>query len=312
MSTIGIDLGGTKIKAGIIGKNGEIGQTIQVMTPIELGRDGIMSALSFVIDRLLETLPTAADGNVSIRAIGIGSAGRVHRETGTITFATDNLPGWTGTKVKELLERKHGFPVFVENDVKAAALGESWLGAAREWRHFAFIALGTGIGGALVYGGNVISGPNDGPEIGHIMLHPGGAACNCGQNGCLEQYVSGKALNRVAREVDVLWDSRKLIRMFVEKDARATNVMRKFIHDLCAGLITIQNAFDPQTIVLGGGVMDSYPFWQEHFITALHAATSVDIRVIPALLGNDAGMLGAAKLAWNEIVARDGSSLDVW
>lgn len=305
MSTIGIDLGGTKIKAGIVSANGEIGRTIHLMTPIELGRDGIMSALSYVIDWLLETL--AADGAVaSIRAIGIGSAGRVHRETGTITFATDNLPGWTGTKVKELLERKHGLPVFVENDVKTAALGESWLGAARGWRHFAFVALGTGVGGALVYNGNVISGPNDGPEIGHIMLHPGGVTCNCGQNGCLEQYVSGKALNREAREVDKLWDSWKLMSMFAEQDARATIVMHRFVQDLCAGLITIQNAFDPQTIVLGGGVMDSYPLWQEHFITALHAETSVDIRVIPALLSNDAGMLGAAKLAWNESGYIDG------
>lgn len=292
MNVIGIDIGGTEIKAGVINQSGEIRYFRKIKTPIENGTNHIMDSLHALIRNIRD------ECEQEITAIGIGSAGRIDRDLGIVLYATDNLPQWTGTNVKGILEKEHSLPVFVDNDVNVAALGEGWIGASKGIKHYVFISIGTGIGGALVYDHQVVSGHQGGAgEIGHMILHPSGRRCNCGQNGCFEQYASGTSLNRLAKQVDVKWNSRQLISAFEKDDKRAISAMKDFSYELALGLTTIQNIYDPERIILGGGVMETYPLWDSLLKVNLSELSTPKIIPIRAENGNKAGIIGAGLLA---------------
>ncbi|WP_165822375.1 ROK family protein [Paenibacillus montanisoli] len=293
---IGIDLGGTKIKAGIMDEQGNLLRKLDMRTPIELGRAGILAAL----EQLIQSLRN--ETGARIEAVGIGSAGQIDRCRGTVTFATELLPGWTGTNIKELLQQACGIPVFVENDAKTAALGERWLGAVRDLAHYMFLTLGTGIGGAMIHEGKLLTTPSGGAgNVGHMVLHAQGFSCNCGGRGCFEQYASGTALDASANRIDPRWDSRVLMEKLSVKDERAEHVILRFADDLSAGLVSLHNIYEPQVFVLGGGVMDSYPLWKPYLESSIRKRTRHPIIIVPASLGNDAGMIGAARLAFDEM-----------
>jgi glucokinase len=295
LDVIGIDLGGTKIKAGIVGHDGDIRNEISSPTPVAGGKEAILDRLLEMIRQLRDVPP---DG---VMALGIGSAGRIDRETGQVLYATDNLPGWMGTPLKAVLEQTCSLPVFVENDVNAAALGEGWLGAGRGIHHYVLVTIGTGVGGALVHHNRLINGPRGGAgEVGHMILYPGGLPCNCGLAGCLEQYVSGTALNRLARSGNSEWNSRMVMERLEKEDPLAIGIIETFLASLTAGLVSIQNVYDPELIILGGGVADSHLVWWKRLEARLKQLP-LPIRVVPAALGNQAGILGAARLAFDEM-----------
>lgn len=290
---VGVDLGGTGIKGAIVRTDGSMIANHLVRTPIELGRSGILKAVEDIIAFLLEQA-----GSLDVAAIGIGSAGRIDAKNGTVIYATDNLPGWTGTPIAAYIGERFSLPVVVDNDVNVAAVGENWLGAAQGQRSFAFMALGTGVGGAVISGGSLIQGREGGAaELGHLILRPEGIPCNCGQIGCLEQYASGTALNRFAREIDATWNSRRLMEAFTEGDHRAQKAIEDFAANLAIGLINVQRMFDPDLIVMGGGLIDARHIWWEPLTQALQERTQLKLHLEPAALGNRAGLLGAARLA---------------
>lgn len=300
MDVIGMDVGGTKIKAGVFGNQGEVRALMERNTPVQLGRDGILACMTELVRSLM-----AAHGG-EIGALGIGTAGRVDDESGKIVYATDNLPGWKGTPLKTQLAGRFGLPVAVVNDVNAAALGEGWLGAGAGTgtgtgagkAHYMLVALGTGVGGALVHKGQIISGSKGGAgEIGHMILHPRGRACNCGQRGCWEQYVSGTALNRLAHSIDASWDSRELLKHAELREPRAEAALSGFVDELSMGLVSLRNMYDPDITILGGGVANSYPLWGSELRERIMEHTPRELRIVPAVLGNQAGMLGAARCA---------------
>jgi len=298
MPVIGMDVGGTNIKAGIISPSGAIIGLAQAATPATQGKEAILACMEEMVCQLRN------DYRGGIGALGIGVAGRIDRRTGAVLYATDNLPGWMGTPLKSVMEARLSLPVFVDNDVNAAALGEGWLGAGREAKHYLLLTLGTGVGGALVHDGKLIAGPRGGAgEIGHMILYPGGTACNCGQSGCLEQYASGTALNRSAKLVDNGWDSRELLRQLELGHEQSQAVISRFVSDLATGLVSLQNLYDPELIIIGGGIMDTHRLWWRDLLAQLDSGTEQSINVRPAGLGNEAGLLGAARLAldeWNE------------
>lgn len=296
MAVIGIDVGGTGLKGGIVDANGNLSQVTSVRTPVEEGRDGILQAIYALADRLKESAPEA------VQAIGIGSAGRIDPVKGHVVYATKNLPGWTGTPLAALVEERCGLKTFVDNDVNAAAMGEAWMGAAKGCGTFAFLALGTGVGGAIVHDGQLVHGVRGGGgEFGHMILHPGGHPCNCGQFGCLEQYVSGTALNRSAQRIHPDWTSKILMEKCISGDAEAVRAVDAFAKDLAAGLVSIYHAADPAVIVLGGGLIDAKTAWWDRLQQELAKMTPKDVRLAAAALGNRAGMIGAAKLAMDRL-----------
>jgi glucokinase len=296
LNVIGIDVGGTRIKAALVNGNGEIKAENSVQTPNEQGGYQILSHIVELVHKLQQV------SSETIEAIGIGAAGRIDSATGTVLRATGNLPGWAGKHIKAELEQALSMPVFVDNDVNAAALGEGWLGAGQGIRHYALIALGTGVGGALVHDGSIITGPQGGAgEIGHMILHPAGHRCNCGQSGCLEQYTSGTALGRFARNINRDWDSRMLMERLELGDPRAVDIIGQFVADLSFGLVSLYNLYDPELIIIGGGVAESSHLWWNRLLENLHRNCPQPVSIVPAKLGNRAGMLGSAHLAFEQI-----------
>lgn len=295
---IGVDLGGTTIKGGLLSLDGTVKSELVKRTPVEKGREGILRELFTLIEELLEI------SVYHVGAIGIGSAGRIEPVAGTVLYATDNLPGWTGTPLKEILEGRFGLSVFVDNDVNAAAIGETWMGMGDTvlTSSIMFISLGTGIGGAIVYKGEIVHGAKGGAgEVGHILLVPGGHPCNCGQNGCLEQYGSGTALNRMARSIDPEWNSRILLQQCAKGEPRAVRALEGFAADLAAGIISISNMLDPHKFIIGGGLSDSHEVWWDYLRSKLDALSRNQTVLEVARLGNRAGLIGAAKLAMDGI-----------
>lgn len=288
--SIGIDLGGMEIKGGVVDASGWLLAERRRRTPAKEGREGILAALKSLAAELI----AEADG--AAVSIGIGSLGRIDANAGIIVNAP-NLPGWTGTEAARELSAAAGLPVYVDNDVNAAAVGEAWVGAAGDSRSFAFVALGTGVGGALVHNGQLLHGATGGAgEVGHMLMVPGGHPCNCGQQGCWEQYVSGTALQRRAREVNPEWNSRRLMELCESGQEAATELVDAFVLNLASGLVSLRNMYDPERIVLGGGVADSRHVWWEKLERTLERLSPKAVPIRPAVLGNKAGMIGAARL----------------
>lgn len=287
---IGADLGGTGIKAALVDAQGVIAARSKAATPAVEGAEGILRALKDVIRRLL------AEG-AEVRGIGVGSAGRIDAAEGVVRYATDNLPGWTGMRLAEEIAAEFALPAAIENDANAAAVGEGWCGAAAGFSGYAMLTLGTGVGGAVIHRGEPVVGSQGAAgEFGHAVLYPGGLPCSCGQRGCAEQYLSGTALSRRAAAAAAGWDSRRLLEAYAAGHPLAAGAVEQYLDDLSFVVHNIQSFLDPEAIIIGGGVAESHPVWWEAWLGRLAAGSPLSITVLPARLGNEAGMLGAAKM----------------
>lgn len=290
---IGLDIGGTEIKGALVDTDGNLTEPLAVTTPALEGRDRIIEAAIGLIRSLEQQA-----GEAEICGIGIGTAGRVDRSTGSIVYATDNIPGWTGTEIKKEMEKQFPYPVSVENDVNAAAWGEAWLGSGKGVHSFMLVALGTGIGGAFFCEGSVLPGMRGGfAEIGHLIVDKDGVDCTCGQRGCWETKCSGTALSRRAKSANPEWSSRYLVQAYEEGNQEALDAMNDYLADLARGLISVQQAYDPEVIILGGGVSDGYPVWSEALNEKIQEMCVLPVRLAKAELGNRAGIIGAVKWA---------------
>lgn len=291
MQVIGIDVGGTEIKAALVNDQGILFDRVSVPTPVQEGAKGILSTIKAIITNYQLT-------NQKINHVGIGAAGRIDPMSGKVIYATDNLPKWTGVNIKQEIEKHNRVHVQVDNDVNVAAIGEQWVGAAKGVEHFGLVTIGTGFGGAFFYDGNIVHGPTGSvAEIGHMIIYPHGRPCNCGQRGCVEQYVSGTGLNNSLIEVKPEWNTYLLLEQYEKEDPIAMKIMDQFLFDFSLGLINIQNIFDPKLIVIGGGFGETFGTWASHLKQKLNKHTKQDILLKKAELGNDAGIIGAAKLA---------------
>jgi len=285
---IGIDIGGTKILGGIVEEDGTLLKVKRVDTQAQKGKETILANLFRLIDDLI------AEG--SIDGIGVGSAGRIDHKRGVVVYATDNLPGWTGLALKDVLEDRYGVEVAVDNDVNAAVLGEMWLGAGRNYRNILMMTIGTGVGGAVVADGKLIRGSSwSAGEIGHMILYPEGKQCNCGRKGCLEQYISGTALykqyNELSKNLKVN-NARQVFELYKQRDEIAAKVIGDFVRWLSISIMSIKNILDPEVFIIGGGVIESKELWWDDW----KALIGSNVNVVSAELGNKATMFGAAQL----------------
>ncbi len=299
MLVIGIDIGGTGIKGAVITEDGTLLEELKIATNIEEGREGILRSMFYVIDSLQEK-------HQDIAGIGVGTAGRVNVKSGEIVFATANLPLWQGTNVKKEMEARYAIPCSVENDANAALVGELWRGTAGGHQSAVMLTLGTGVGGATVINGAIIHGHHfQSGEWGHVVLVPDGKPCNCGKNGCIEQYLSGTALTQSVRnETDFSFiHGNEIFEAYSSGNKQVKQVVDRYIDRLALTLYNITISIDPETILIGGGVIDS----KEHWWSKLQAKLNdyrVNTSVVPAALGNKAGMYGSAKLILDAIGKR--------
>lgn len=287
MRTAVLDVGGTSIKSGIW--NG------QELIELKEWDTNAKNGGSYVMERMKEILQTYKPFD----AIGISTAGQVNSKEGYIRYANENIPGYTGMRIKDIAESEFKVPAAVENDVNAAALGEARFGAGREFNDFLCITYGTGVGGAIVidkkiYGG---SGYSAG-EFGGILIHPEDRREGSPFSGCYEKYASATALVAKAQEYDKnLKNGREIFARIQEGAVRV--IVDKWIDEIVHGLVTVIHIFNPSCIVLGGGVMEQpYILEQVRKKTADRVMSSFrNVELRSAALGNRAGLMGASWIA---------------
>lgn len=298
---MGIDIGGTNLAGGIVESSGNILATITLPSGGAAGRDAVLVNLRNLIEKLF---PLATG---PIAAIGIGTAGEVEPKSGVITSATDNIPNWTGTRLKEYVQGKYGLPTYVDNDGNAGALAESRFGAGRGLQNFVYLCLGTGVGGAVLANGQVLRGTrNYAGALGHTSIDFAGNACNCGSYGCLETYVSGSAIGIAARDAKIAADAKGLFCEAEKGDERAKAVVAKVGFYLGCGLANFANQFDPEAIIIGGGVSKAgnllldpaKAIMEERVLQGLKGK----VQVLAAKFGHDSGLIGGAVVAFDGLI----------
>ncbi|MEQ8462949.1 ROK family protein [Coleofasciculus sp. E1-EBD-02] len=285
---IGIDLGGTAIKLGLFQKNGTCIQSVTVATPQPSTPKAVVEVMADAIAQL--------DTNHSVIAIGVGTPGPADA-TGRIARVAINLNDWHDIPLADWLEAKTGCPTIIANDANCAGLGEAWLGAGRQFRHLIMLTLGTGVGGAIILDEKLFVGHQGAAgELGLITLNPEGSPCNSGNQGSLEQYLSIGAIRRRTGK-----EPTELGILANEGNPKALEFWNHYGRDLGAGLASLIYVLTPEAIIIGGGVSASAKFffpaaWAEIERRVLPSSRT-GLQLLPATLGNQAGMVGAAKLA---------------
>lgn len=313
MLTIGLDVGGTSVRAGVVDRYGDILDVTRTGTPT--GEQELEDAITEVIAELA--------GRHRVASVGLAVAGFVAEDRRTVRFAPHLA--WRQAPVADRISARIGLPVVLEHDANAAAVGEHRFGAARGASVGMLVALGTGIGAALLLDGKLFRGAYGvAPELGHLTLVPGGRPCPCGKNGCWERYCSGTALATTAIDLltkhpgissllarEAAADSRAVTGRRVAAAARdgdplAERAMAELARWLGMGLALIADVYDPEVVVIGGGVSESAPLFldeaREHYAATLTGAGHRPLaRIRPAQLGDDSALVGAAALAADSV-----------
>ena len=308
--TVGVDVGGTKVLAGVVTPEGEVLATVRRPTPSQDVNDTA---------RVIAEVVRELDEDYSIEAVGVGAAGWIDASRSVVLHAP-NL-AWRREPLRDRIQERVGLPVVVENDANAAAWAEYRFGAGRDQHHLILITVGTGIGGGAVVNGEIYRGHfGMAAEFGHVRVLPDGHPCGCGASGCFEQYASGKALVRFSRQraredaaaarillemaggdLDNI-DGPMVTRAAQSGDTASLAAFAELGDWLGWGMADLVSAWDPQCIIIGGGVAEagdlmSIPARETYAkVTALRGRTEVaEVRI--AALGNKAGLIGAADLA---------------
>lgn len=314
---IGIDVGGTAIKAGLVTEGGEVLAKLSVPTEVNEGVEHVIGCLVDVIGQLRST---AVSQSLAVCAVGLGMPGTLSHRRGVV-IAPPNLPGWRNVPIVERLESRMDLSVVLDNDANNAAFGEYVCGAGQGVLDMVMLTLGTGIGGGLIFNGKLWRGERENAgELGHMIVHVGGRQCRCGQLGCLEAYSSGGAT--VARVVDAIEKGEpsclkdvldrgeaitveKIIDAAFGHDKVAERVWMESCRYLAVGCLNIQHALSPGRIVLAGGISGAGSRLHSPVVEALEDLSSRSLGERPdiqiAVLGNDAGFIGSAMSVFQEV-----------
>ena len=312
---LAIDLGGTKIITALVSDKGEIIARKYCLTLANKGTESVINRILSTVDSFLNLR------NMSVRqlnAISIAAAGVIDMEKGIIT-RSPNLPGWIDIPLRSIVKEKFQVDTFLINDANAAVLGEYQFGAGKGLSNLILITLGTGIGGGIIINGRLYFGASGGAgEIGHMTIDVNGPRCSCGNTGCLEMFASGTAIAREAiRRINdgekssltsvVKGKIKNITAEKVEKVARegdylASDVIARAASYLGAGMVNLVNIFNPEMIIIGGGMSEMGELLLDpirHAVRerAFHLSAQA-VRIVPAQLGSDAGVSGAAVFAF--------------
>lgn len=298
MKIVGIDIGGTMIKYGLISVDGEISAGGEIPTEAEKGIENLFQKIFGII----EVYPKE-----ELLGIAVSGTGQIDGNIGKVIGGNDIIPGWIGTDLVKMLEKKFSLPAVLENDVNCAALGEKWLGAGKEKKDFVCVTIGTGIGGGIVVNDDILRGDTCvAGEFGHIQIVKNGHECMCGKKGCYERYASTTALVRMVKEKTGFKLNGKEI--FTRERAGETifkEIVEEWIDYLTDGLSTITYIFNPSLIIIGGGITKQGDYLLNRVNKNLASKIGVNYRknlsIRFAELGNNAGILGAVYLLLKKI-----------
>jgi glucokinase len=297
---LAVDLGGTNIRMAAVTGDGAILRHAKRPTPSDLSPDQLLE--------LTEQLSRDCRGDAGEKPAAIAFAPPANVTRDGVLHNLPNIPGLDGYDLKTGLQEKLTLPATIENDATAAAIGESWLGASKGIQNSIMVTLGTGVGGGIIINGTPLRGPDGGAgKIGHIAVEPDGHPCGCGSRGCVEQYASATAIERMAREAGMpTANSHEVYEAFQKGDERAAAVFQKMGRYLGMMLGGLVNALNPEIIVIGGGAAAAWDAFHER------TRREVDYRAFPepakrarlvkSQLGDNAGILGAARSAFLKTV----------
>ncbi len=316
--TVGVDVGGTTMNFGLVTPEGKLLHNFERDTEGHLGPERVMAN----IVRYLEEIIGQADG-YEVNGIGLGSPGAIDTARGYVVYCAPNIPNWTGMYICDPIRRRFGLPTFVDNDAKVAVVGEATYGAGAGMRHVFVVTLGTGIGGGVVLDGRIHRGAfYCAGEIGHAAVQARGRRCPCGIEGHLEAYISAKGLigqvtealsagreSLVSRELSggkLSWlNSRMIFEAAAKGDALCKEVIDSSFHYLGMALAHFAMVFDPELIVLAGGIAQAgrlvFDPTNEAYDRYLFYRDIRRAPIVPARLGPEAGLVGAAAMAMIEL-----------
>ena len=311
--TIGVDVGGTNIRSGLVGARGRVYHRDKRSTPRGGDAQEIIAAILASIGAMLSK-PKVTRRRVS--GIGVAAPGPLNTKTGVI-INPPNLPSWRDLPLKRILEKELRMPVEIDNDANAAAVGEHWIGAGKGADSMIMMTLGTGVGGGLIIGGKLWHGASDvAGEIGHTTINPEGMRCACGNKGCLEVYVSATGIAERMRSVLDRGGSSLVVEMLNGNRSKLTSELiyeaaeegdllsRLTLEDtgvlLGIGVANLINIFNPELVVVGGGVTRAGklifdPMKAEANKRSFQTAANA-VKIVPGELGDDAGIIGAARI----------------
>ena len=294
--SIGLDLGGTNLRAAAISTGGELLASVSGRTELSAGRDTVITDMVNAIKKLRE------DTGSGLVGIGMGVPGFIIIEKGIIV-GSPNLPALDGYALRDDIEKRLGATVVLENDANVAALGEKWMGAGKNVDDLVLLTLGTGIGGGIISGGRVLHGHvGMAGELGHMTVVPNGAPCGCGNQGCLEKHASATAISGMAKVIGLGADltSEQVYKLAIGGNEKARRIFESMGRYLGIALATLINIFNFKLYLLSGGPLPAWdlfaPAMFEEAKWRSFTFRNAETRIEKAILGGEAGLFGAAYL----------------
>ena len=299
---LSIDIGGTAVKMGLVDREG----TIHARHEASVCYDNYQTPILTTVIREAKTFLSRE--NTAIEGIGVSATGQVDDRAGVVIGTNGKIPHYEGSRIKDEMEKTFGVPAFALNDANAAALGECFAGRAKGMENMLMITLGTGVGGGIVLGGKIFGGTRGiAGELGHITLYADGIPCPCGNRGCYESYAATTALVRLAKEAtgEAEMNGRIIFSRAAQGDQTMLSILDRWIADICAGLVGLVHTFNPQMVLIGGGVSSQGKLLitplRNQLLKTVMPRFSEGLQVEAAILGNDAGMIGAAKFCLDHL-----------
>ena len=318
MKYVGVDIGGTNLKAGLVDENGVLLATQKMKVASIADDDGLAWTVASLVQELAHTVNISVS---DVASVGVGVPGTVEIRSGSINY-TCNLP-LRNVPLRKLFHRYLSIPLYIENDANCAALAEFLVGAGRDSKRFVTITLGTGVGAGIVHNGKIYHGANGmAGEVGHMVIQRGGLPCPCGRHGCWEQYASATALKRMTAAALAAHPHSILAQVVAENEGRVSGqsafiaarrgdpvgqqVCDEYVDYLACGMVNVVNIFQPDTLAIGGGVSNEaeeqllLPVQQRVARESIPCGRDRRTRIVKAELGNRAGIIGAALLGKNK------------
>ena len=318
MKYVGVDIGGTNLKAGLVDENGVLLATQKMKVASIADDDGLAWTVASLVQELAHTVNISVS---DVASVGVGVPGTVEIRSGSINY-TCNLP-LRNVPLRKLFHRYLSIPLYIENDANCAALADFLVGAGRDSKRFVTITLGTGVGAGIVHNGKIYHGANGmAGEVGHMVIQRGGLPCPCGRHGCWEQYASATALKRMTAAALAAHPHSILAQVVAENEGRVSGqsafiaarrgdpvgqqVCDEYVDYLACGVVNVVNIFQPDTLAIGGGVSNEaeeqllLPVQQRVARESIPCGRDRRTRIVKAELGNRAGIIGAALLGKNK------------
>lgn len=312
--SIGIDIGGTKIATGIVGREGNVLSKRIYPTPSSTNKE----ILELLTETVGDYIRIATEKGMELVSVGIGSAGQIDYKRGKILSGTVNIKDWNNIDIRKSLSLITNLPIYLDNDANTFAIAEHQLGSGKGVDDVVCLTLGTGIGGGIISGGNVIRGRWGGAaELGHISVNFNGPDCNCGSKGCIETYASGTGIaNRMKEKLRLsnraeftyykenphLLTSKEVFVWREQGSIEAIEIIDQTIKALTFGVVNIIHTFNPSMIIFGGGLAEANSWLISEVKKSLEtigmSSLVKDVELKISKLGQDAGLIGAAYQVW--------------